>query len=138
MYNEKYPARFNDKIWQSLNKTNEFFKQFINNAKLKRDYDWLRCIRGDLAESIRSSKEKLQIHLSAKSSNPSTSAKTCWSIHKTFVNGKKVPLIPPLLVNRKFVPNFLEKANIFNDFFSQECEPISNDGILPSILNITQ
>ena len=50
---------------------------------------------------------------------------------KTFANGKKAPVIPPLLVNDKLVPNFVEKANIFNDFFSRQCQPMSNDSTLP-------
>ena len=52
---------------------------------------------------------------------------------KSFVNDKKVPLIPPLLNNGKFVTNFLEKANILNNFFNQQWQPISNDVILPLI-----
>ena len=44
---------------------------------------------------------------------------------------KKVLLIPLCLVSGKFVSNFLEKSNIFNDFFSQQCQPISNESILP-------
>ena len=43
------------------------------------------------------------------------------SILKTFVKGKKVPIIPRLFVNDKFVTNFLEKANVFNEFFSKHC-----------------
>ena len=51
---------------------------------------------------------------------------------KTFVNGKKTPSIPPLSVNNKLISNFKEKANIFNDFFVQECQPIANNSILPT------
>ena len=32
-----------------------------------------------------------------------------------------------------FVTNVLEKTNIFNDFFNQQCQPMSNDDILPLI-----
>ena len=39
---------------------------------------------------------------------------------------KPIPLIPPLLVNNKFVSDFTEKANLFNDFFASQCTPISN------------
>ena len=107
-----------DEISQILNKKNELFKQFINNGKLQSDYDRYECIRNDLTESIRPSIEKFHLRLSAKLSDPSTSAKTC-SILKTFVNGKNVPLIPSLLADGEFVTNILEKANNFNDFFSQ-------------------
>ena len=43
---------------------------------------------------------------------------------------KKVPIIPPLLVNDKFVTNFLEKANLFNKFFSKQCQPLQNNSTL--------
>ena len=39
---------------------------------------------------------------------------TYWSILKTFCNGKKIPVIPPILINSKFVSNFEEKANHFS------------------------
>ena len=45
---------------------------------------------------------------------------------------KKTPVIPPLLVNKNLISNFMEKANIFNDFFVQQCQPIANNSILPT------
>ena len=54
-----------------------------------------------------------------------------WSILKGFYNGKRVPLVPPLLVNNKFVTDFKAKANIFNDFFSKQCTPLTNGRKLP-------
>ena len=43
--------------------------------------------------------------------NPSTSAKTYWSILKTSANGRKVSVIPQLLINNEFISNFKAKAN---------------------------
>ena len=51
---------------------------------------------------------------------------------KTFTNGKKVPIIPPLLVNDKHVSTFVEICNAFNDFFSRQCQPVSNDSTFRS------
>ena len=51
---------------------------------------------------------------------------------KTFINGKKTPIIPPLLVNNNLISNFRGKANIFNDFFVQQYQPIANNSILPT------
>ena len=45
---------------------------------------------------------------------------------------KKTPVIPPLLVNNNLISKFREKANIFNDFFVQQCQPIANNSILPT------
>ena len=58
------------------------------------------------------------LKLSTKLANPPTSSKTYWPILKTFANSKKIPIIPPLLVNDKFITNFLEKANLVKDTMS--------------------
>ena len=58
-------------------------------------------------------------------------AKTYWSILKTFYNDKKIPLIPPLLVNNNFITDIKTKANIFNTFFAEQCTPLKNDSVLP-------
>ena len=34
------------------------------------------------------------------------------------------------LVNDKFITAFLEKANLFNDFFSKQCQPLQNNSAL--------
>ena len=51
---------------------------------------------------------------------------------KTFSNGKKVPVIAPLLFNGAFVTDFQEKANIFNSFYAKQCTWVSNNSVLPS------
>ena len=45
-------------------------------------------------------------------------SKQYWSFLKCFLNNIKIPLIPPLFRKNKFVTNFLEKAELFNSFFS--------------------
>ena len=54
---------------------------------------------------------------------------------KTFVNGSKIPLIPLLLVDNKLVTDFLDKTNLFNNFFAKQCTPISNDSTIPVSIN---
>ena len=48
------------------------------------------------------------------------------------MNGTKIPLIPPLLVGNQLVPDFLEKANLFNDYSSKLCTKIDNDSAIPA------
>ena len=62
-------------------------------------------------------KEEHHNHLVLKLSDPTTNAKTYWSLLKTFYNGKKVPIIPPLLTDNKIISDFEEKANHFHNFF---------------------
>ena len=66
-----------------------------------------------------------------KLNDPKAAPKTYWSILNRFLYNKKIPVIPPLLVNGKFVLNFCTKANLFNDFFASICTPINNGSTLP-------
>ena len=51
-----------------------------------------------------------------KLNDPKAAPKTYWSILNRFLYNEKIPAIPPLLVNGKFVSNSCTKANLFNDF----------------------
>ena len=45
---------------------------------------------------------------------------------------EKTPIIPPLLVNNNLIFNLRKKANLFNDFFVQQWQPLANNSILPT------
>ena len=61
-----------------------------------------------------------------------TNTKTYWSVPKTFFNGRKTPVIPPLFIDGKLVSDFKEKASRFNEFFSPLCTPLNNGSDCPS------
>ena len=84
--------------------------------------------------SIEESKEKYYTKLSSRLADPLTSPKTYWSILKTFLNNKKIPCIPPLFHENKFVTDFKEKAELFNHFFVNQCSLLSNNSVLPTDL----
>ena len=69
--------------------------------------------------------------LPKKLNNPLLQAKTYWSILKSFYNEKKIPIVPPLLVDNNFVTDIQTKANIFNTFFAEQCTPLKNNSVLP-------
>ena len=78
-------------------------------------------------------KEDYYCAFSDKLNDPHTSAKSYWPILKTLYNGKKIPLIPPILISNKLASNFEEKANLFNDFFAFQCPPVPNNSTLPLV-----
>ena len=59
------------------------------------------------------------------------SLKTYWSLLKILLNNKKIPCIPPLLQNNKYVTDFKKKAELFNLFFVKQCSKIDNSNELP-------
>ena len=54
-----------------------------------------------------------------KPQNPSTVPKRYWAILSCLLYNKKIPAIPSLLADGKFVSDFCEKANFLNIFFHQ-------------------
>ena len=66
----------------------------------------------------------------------SKSPKEYCSLLKTFLINKKIPCIPPVLHNNKFISNFRDKAELFNNFFAQQCSLISSASEIPARLNI--
>ena len=109
---------------------NWLFQSRRKSCKL--DFAVLNSLTQDKSDAITSSKLKYYEYLANKLNDPKTASKTYWKILKTFVNGTKIPLIPPLLVGNQLVSDFLVKANLFNDYFSKQCTTIDNNSAIPA------
>ena len=70
----------------------------------------------ELSELISTRKDNYNLHLANKLVDPTTSSKTYWSILKTFYDGRKIPIITPLVINDKLQTDFKKKAHHFNVF----------------------
>ena len=77
-------------------------------------------------------KDKYIVKMSEKLNDPITAPKTYWKIINRFLSNKKIPAIPPLLVNGEIISNFSQKASIFNKFFASQCTPLQNSSSLPT------
>ena len=64
--------------------------------------------------------------------DPRTSPKTYWSILKTFLNNKKIPIIPSIFHDNKHITDFKQKAAIFSSHFSKQFSPLINNSKIPS------
>ena len=120
----KDPPWMTNGIRTAVEIKNNTYKEYIRSGMRHNYFVRLENLTTELSNLIRYSK------LAAKLVNPSTYAKTYWSILKTFANGRKVPV--PLLINNKFISNFKTKANYFNRFFNQQCTAIFTDSSIPS------
>ena len=119
---DKDPVWMNENIKSRIKSKNLFYKQYTQNV--------LEKLITELNELISSTKALYYENIEKKkSNNPLLQVKTYWSILKTFYNNKKIPLIPPLLIETKIC-----NANIFNKFFAEQCTPLKNGSILPSSL----
>ena len=110
---------------------NNLFKQYIQNGRFESDFILIERLGNELSDLISQTKALYYKNLARKLNNPLLQTKTYWSILKTFYYDKKVPLIPPLLMDDKFVTDIKTKANIFNKCFADQCTPLKNNSILP-------
>ena len=98
--------------------------------KMSVDYIQLQNIIAEVSELECKSRHDYHKQLARKL----ISSKTYWSILKTFYNGKKVPLIPPLVINYKLEAYFKRKADHFYNFFASKCTPLKKDSLLPTLI----
>ena len=123
-------------IRTAIEMKNNAYKEYIRSGMRHNYYVRIENLTTELSNLIRDIKTEYHSKLAAKLVNPSTSAKTYWSILKTFANGRKVPVMPPLLTDNEFISNFKTKANYFIRFFNQQGTAISTDSSIPSSVNL--
>ena len=135
IFDDRDPPWMTEYIKTKIQQCDNIYKNYLRSSKNNQDF---KCLLSavDVSNTICKRRSDYYNQLAQKLIDPTTSSKTFWSILKTFVNGKKIPLIPPLNVGNKLVTDFKEKARLFNEFFASKCTPITNDSSLPSLLNL--
>ena len=99
-FNDKDPPWINENVKHLIKIKNDILKLYFKNSRNANDFILLQNTNQQLSDLIKNSKDEYNNCLSLKLNNPKTSAKAYWTILKTLVNGKKTPLIPPLLVKK--------------------------------------
>ena len=102
----------NEEVRLLIKQKNLMFQTQRKNSDF--DIGILNKLSQDLTNAITNSKLAYYSQIASKLNDPNSAPKTYWSILKSFVNGKKISLIPPILVKDQLVTKFLEKANLFS------------------------
>ena len=103
---DKDPPWFNKNIKQLIQGKNNACKSYILTNKNPQIFDRVKRLENQLKCSIEGKKEKYYLRISKKLMDPTTGAKTYWSILKTLLSNKKIPCIPPLFHQGKYVTGF--------------------------------
>ena len=111
---------------------NRLCKQYIMNSRYENEFVFIECLISEIYKIITSTKELYYKFLANELNNPMLQAKIYWSILKTIYNNNKIPIIPPFLIDSKFLTDIKTKANIFNKFFADQCTPLKNGSVLPT------
>ena len=117
---------------RSLKERCKLTKFFYKNGQRKVDHDKVLEKSEECTKQILEAKKNYILKMTKKLADSNTSSKSYWTILNRLLYNKKLPTIPPLLVDGKMVSDFCKKANIFNNFFASICTPIDNTSCLPS------
>ena len=129
---DKDPPWFNSRIKsliENKNKIHKNYQRYKSNTQL---LSKLNLLQEQLHLLINRSKQNYYSRMASKLTNVQRNSKTYWSLLNRFLNNKKIPLIPPLFHENKFVT---EKGELFNSFFAKQCSLIKNSSKLPSHLH---
>ena len=130
-FDDSDPPWMNDFIRNKIKWKDQMHETYKKNGCKYTDSVKFQEAVSKVSELINIHNEEYQNHRARKLNDPMTNTKTYWSILKTFYNGKKVLVIPLLLINNRLISDFKVKANHFNHFFASQCIPLNNNSKRP-------
>ena len=135
-FNDRDPPWMTVYVKTKIQQRDNIFKNYLRSSKNNQDFKCLQITIDDVSNTKCKKKSDCYNQLAQKLIDPTTDSKTFRSILKNFVNGKNIPLLPPLNVGNKLVTDFKDKARLFNKFFASKCTSVTNDSSFPSLLNL--
>ena len=120
-----------------LRKNTKMFKDWTRLGKPEDSLNRVKQFQKKTTEAITSAKTDYLNNLGAKLCDPTVGKKTFWSAYKRLSNKKNITNIPPLFEENKYIPDFKEKAVIFNSYFAAQCRPLEIESVLPPFVALT-
>ena len=120
---DKDPEWMSETIKSKMKAKTRLYKRYIKNRSFESDFVFIESLVNEINDLVSNAKNLYYNKLAKRLKNPLLPAKTYWSILKTIYNDKNVLLIPPLLIDDKFVTDIQAIANIFNNFLLTNVHP---------------
>ena len=120
------------KIKELISQKNKLYSRIKKRNNCFLNKQLLHSLQQHLTRSIENAKNKYFFRISGKLNNPNTSIKCYWSLIKTLLNGKKVPCVPPIYDNNRYITDFKKKCQLFNSYFLKQCTLLKNISTLPN------
>ena len=133
-FNDKDPPKMTLNLRNKIDCKNGIYKEYIKNRKTNYHYSQLQNAISVVSVAISRGKDDYS-WLAQKLCDASVNSKPYWFILKRLFNGEKVPIISPVLVNKKLESNTKVKANYFNSLFASKYFPLINNSTIPNSLN---
>ena len=133
IFNDKDAPWITPKLKTAIRRNTRVYRKWTKKGRNENDRENVRKIQNDVNKLIKNAKKSYYDKLGEKLSDPQIGAQNFWNAFKRISNRTKQPNIPPLIVNNNHISNFKEKANIFNEYFADQCQILNNDSVLPEL-----
>ena len=130
--NDKDPPWLTSELKIAIKRKHRLYRRFIRRGRKQEDWNPVRNIQLENTRKIIEAKDKYYSKLGKKLSDPNIGVKYYWNILNKLIDKKKFTNIPPILENGLFVTNLEGKANLFNDYFVEQCNAIATGSTLPA------
>ena len=87
----------------------------VKNTKISGEF---KLLQNEIVNLTKDSRARYYTRISNKINDSHVSPKAYWLILKMLWNNKKIPIIPPLFYENRFVIDFTKKLELFNSFFA--------------------
>ena len=112
-----------------MNEKNAMYNSYLKNNN-NQSFATFQSFQSQISSLIVNLKNKYYSKVTKNILDPRTRPKTYWSILKTFLNNKKIPIIPPIFHDINLLLILNKKLKYFNSHFSRQYTPlISNSKI---------
>ena len=143
------PPWINNRVKELINEKSDTFKCYLHRMLTFKESKVIilviviiifqvEYLQNELKSLIEANKEKYYSRITKRMMNPLTSTKTYWSILKSFFYSKKIPCIPPLLHQNRYITKNKVKAELFNNVSAKQCFLMNISSVLPSALSNKQ
>ena len=119
------------------NKYRRKFKGYIRRGSPLTEKPYIDSLKQDFAETVKKEKENYMKNLGAQVSDPRTGQKKYWTVLKKLMNKKVATIIPPVLVEGRFITDIKEKCDCFNQYFKNQCTLVETTSTLPPLARTT-
>ena len=132
--NDKDAPWITPKVKTAIKRNSRVYSKWIKRGRKTNDLDNVREVRNSTNKFIKEAKLAYYTNLGIKLSDPETGQKHFWTAYKRIANKKRNTNIPPIIDDDIFISNFKKKADLFNDYFANQCIINDNGSVLPSFV----
>ena len=130
--NERDSPWLTKSIKNKIKSKHRAYHKFLSHGNRPEEKDHINRLRNETNRLTVNAKDDYFYNLGQTLSDPSLGPKSYWTVLNKILNKKKYTNIPPILINDIFLSNFQTKADLFNDFFVEQCSIYDNESTLPA------